>query len=337
MLSKSRFIAGWQCHRLLWWKVHEPGAKELEPGKVLQDLFDQGRHAGELARTRFAGGVLIDLPHHAREERVAATRRAIENGAPAIFEASFIHDDTYVAVDVLLREGDGWRIIEVKSSSEQKPEHIPDVSVQAYVAAANGLHITGIAVMHLSRDFRHPDTGELFARTDVAAPVAAFVGMVPEEIARQHEMLAGPLPAVEIGGHCLEPHECPFKKRCWPNDPHHISQLYNVGAKRLPSYLHRGIHSLKDLPQTEKLNAIQKRQLKAVAENRMIVEPGLKAALEPFMSPLSRRARPERSEGERGLGGIDVYNRHPSIIFSQKQGGVALKNAIGFLYLKYTS
>ncbi len=28
-LSKSRFVAGCQCHKLLWWRVHEPKAKEL--------------------------------------------------------------------------------------------------------------------------------------------------------------------------------------------------------------------------------------------------------------------------------------------------------------------
>ena len=73
-LSKSRFVTGCQCHKLLWWTVHEPDAVELQPDKVLQDLFDQGRQVGEAARARYPGGVLIDLPHHARAERVAATQ-----------------------------------------------------------------------------------------------------------------------------------------------------------------------------------------------------------------------------------------------------------------------
>src|SRR5207302_5052383 len=59
-LSKSRFVAGKQCHRLLWWKVHEPMAMELQPDKVLQDRFDQGAQVGALARERFPGGVLIE-------------------------------------------------------------------------------------------------------------------------------------------------------------------------------------------------------------------------------------------------------------------------------------
>lgn len=31
LLSKSRFVAGMQCHNLLWWKAHEPDAIELQP------------------------------------------------------------------------------------------------------------------------------------------------------------------------------------------------------------------------------------------------------------------------------------------------------------------
>src|SRR5205809_5753689 len=108
-LSKSRYTAGVQCHKLLWWKVHEPNAVELQPDKVLQDRFDQGAQVGALARDRFPGGVLIDLPHYALAERIEATRRAIDSGAPAVFEASFVADNTFVAVDVLVREDDGWR------------------------------------------------------------------------------------------------------------------------------------------------------------------------------------------------------------------------------------
>ena len=35
-MSKSRFVAGVQCPKLLWWKVHEPDAVELQPDKRSQ-------------------------------------------------------------------------------------------------------------------------------------------------------------------------------------------------------------------------------------------------------------------------------------------------------------
>ena len=297
MLSKSRFVTGCQCHKLLWWTVHEPNAVELQPDKVLQDLFDQGKQVGELARERYPGGILIDAPHNARAERVAATEAAFDSGAPAVFEATFIAKDTYVAVDVLQKRGNGHHLIEVKSSSSQKEEHIPDVAVQAYIAAASGVEINGAEVMHLNKEFRNPDVGELFVHTDVTESVATFLPNVPEELARQQAMLEGPLPDVSIGLQCFEPHECPFMKRCWPDSPDHIVNLCGVGPKRAAAYFQRGIQWIRDLPPTEKLNLQQRRQLKAMRENRLIVEPTLAECLAPFGFPLSRR--------ERGSGGED--------------------------------
>src|SRR5437773_10673998 len=115
-LSKSRFTSGLQCHKKVWWEVHEPDAIELQPDKVLQDLFDQGRQVGEAARARYPAGVLIDLPHHAGAERVAATQKARDARAPATFQATFIAENTFVAIDVLAKLGDGYRLTEVRSS-----------------------------------------------------------------------------------------------------------------------------------------------------------------------------------------------------------------------------
>ena len=265
--------------------MHEPDARELQPDKVLQDLFDQGRQVGEAARGRYPGGVLIDLPHHAGAERVAATQAALDAAAPAIFEATFIADDTFVAIDVLEKQNDGYHLTEVKSSSSQKPEHISDVAIQARVAAACGVRITAAAVLHLNREFRHPASGDLFARTDVTRPVAEFLPRVPDEIDRQREMLAGPLPDVPVGLHCFEPRKCPFMDRCWPDAPDHIRHLAGVGPKRTAAYLTRGIASIADLPAREKLNFTQRRQLKAMAEQRIIVEPTLREQLEPLLIP----------------------------------------------------
>jgi uncharacterized protein DUF2779 len=283
-LSKSRFTSGLQCHKKLWWEVHEPDAVELQPDKVLQDLFDQGHQVGELARARYPGGVLIERSNTARTERVAATEAALDSDAPAVFEATFIADDTYVAIDVLEKRGKGYHLIEVKASNSQKEEHIPDVAVQAYIAAACGVEINSAEVLHLNKEFRNPDVGDLFARTDVTEAVAEFLPNVADELARQQAMLAGALPDVPIGLHCFEPRDCPFMKRCWPDSPDHIVQLCGVGPKRAAAYFQRGIQWIRDLPPTEKLNFQQRRQLKAMAEHRLIVEPTLAKELKPFTS-----------------------------------------------------
>jgi len=281
-------VAGWQCEKLLWWSVHEPDALELRPDQVLQDLFDQGKHVGELARQQFAGGTLIDHPHHAYADRVASTKAALAAGAPAIFEASFEAGGGFVAVDVLLRGGDGegWILIEVKSSSSVKDEHIPDVAIQTWVLRQAGLMVSRVELMHLNPEYRHPGQGDLFVREDVTARVEAFLPQVPSLVAELRAVLDGPLPEKKIGAHCYEPRECPFHARCWPDDPLHIRHLYLVGPKTTVSYLAAGIHSIRDLPPNAKLPFAARRQLRAMAEQRLIVEPTLGQALAPFEQPL---------------------------------------------------
>jgi hypothetical protein len=285
-LSKSRFAAGVQCHKLLWWKAHEPGAVELQPDKVLQDRFDQGTQVGELARSRFPGGMLIDLPHNAVAERLDRTRAALDAGFPVIFEASFVADDTFAALDVLERLDQGFRLIEVKSSSSLKDEHVPDAAVQTHVARQAGVDVRAVEIMHLNKEYRFPDQGDLFARADVTGLVEQVLPGVPAEIASQLDVLRGPLPEVAIGLHCYEPRECPFIKRCWPQTPDHIMNLYNVGPKKACDYMVTGVHAIGEIPPTQKLPEAARRQIRAMQENRLIVEPRLKTALEPFTGTL---------------------------------------------------
>ncbi len=281
-LSKSRFVAGTQCHKYLWWKVHERDAPELEPDKVLQDRFDQGTHVGEVARTRFPGGVLIEAPYYDYDARVSETRKALDAGAPAIFEASFMADDVFVAVDVLERTDGGFTLIEVKSSSSQKPEHLPDAAIQTHVLRKCGIDVRRVEIMHLSKPFRHPDQGELFERTDVTADVETRLADVPEEIAAQLATINGPLPERDIGPHCWDPRDCPFWDRCWPDTEHHITTLYYAGKGKAWEYMQQGIHTVLDLPPDEKVCKAAQRQRRSLERGEMIVEKGLAGALAKF-------------------------------------------------------
>src|SRR5262249_60750694 len=88
-LSKSRVLAGLQCHKRLWWTVHEPTAPELLPDELTQAHFDDGARVGEAARAYVPGGALIDLPHRAYERRTAATREAMTRKPRVIYEEAF--------------------------------------------------------------------------------------------------------------------------------------------------------------------------------------------------------------------------------------------------------
>ena len=68
-LSKSRVMAGRQCHKLLWWMVHEPGALELQLDDLGAAVMEQGTRVGELARTYVPGGFLVDCHTNTMQSR----------------------------------------------------------------------------------------------------------------------------------------------------------------------------------------------------------------------------------------------------------------------------
>jgi uncharacterized protein DUF2779 len=286
-LSKSRVMAGLQCHKLLWWMVREPDAPELEADDLSQATMDRGTRVGAVARRYVPGGILIDLPYDAYAERMARTQQALDDGAPVLYEAAFRAGGVFVAVDILEREGGGVRLIEVKSSTSVKAHHIPDVAVQAYVLRQNGLDVMSSEVMHLNRECVHPDLSSLFARSDVTAAARALEGSVPGWVAGQIEMLEGPVPRVPTGPHCTSPYECPFMTRCWPTlPPHHVSTLYAMRSRAL-ELDEQGYRTIHDLPEDVPLGAIADRQRRAVQEGRVVVEPGLAEALHAFLPPIA--------------------------------------------------
>ena len=287
-LSKSRYLSGLQCHKQLWWRVHDPDAPELSPSAGQQNLFAQGREVGVCARQHVPGGQLIDLPFYQHDNMVAATREALQHHVPAIYEAWFLADDTYVGVDILERTARGYGVIEVKASNSRKPEHLPDAAVQVHVLRRAGLPVERAEVMHLNPQCRYPDLANLFIREDVTALVEGAQIGVPDELAAQRAMLAGPLPDIPIGEHCTTPHDCPFIARCWPKtSDHHVSSLYRIDRKRALELEADGFATIYDLPSDLELSVIHARQVKAVQSGRMVVEPTLAKALAPFASPLA--------------------------------------------------
>src|SRR5579864_7594304 len=140
-LSKSRFVAGCQCLRRLYWQVHEPELA-ARPDAAAEAIIQQGQEVGMLARTLFPGGVEVDCTR-GLADAIRTTRDLLANPEiPAIFEAVFEHQNVLVKVDILHRRRDGrWRLIEVKSSAEAKDHHLEDVAIQYRVVSRSGADV----------------------------------------------------------------------------------------------------------------------------------------------------------------------------------------------------
>ncbi len=289
-LSKKTVLAGLQCHKRLWWHLHEPGAPELSESPVVAFRMQEGMRVGEVARTYAPGGHLVTRGARSVAAMLAETRAALETNVSAVYEGAFVANDTLVFTDILQRVDGGWALVEVKATSSlSEAEHVPDIAVQAAVLRAAGVPVVRYEVMHLNRDCRHPDLSTLFVREDVTARVLERLDAVDAAIAAQRITADEPLPpSVATGAHCARPTACPFTDRCWPALPdHHVTTLYRIG-KKAESFLASGWFTIPELPDSVKLTAIAARQRRAVRQGRVVVErESLIAALERVAQPVA--------------------------------------------------
>ena len=138
LLSKTKYLSGLQCPRLVWTEIHEP-EKIPEADPVTQQMFDQGHLVGDLAKGLFADG--IDIPTENFMESIYRTMDLLKERKP-LFEAGILSDRLYSRVDILNPSGEErWDIIEVKSSTSPKAVHIDDVAYQRHCCKLYGLNI----------------------------------------------------------------------------------------------------------------------------------------------------------------------------------------------------
>lgn len=151
-ISKSKYMAGVQCLKRLYWQVHEPELAGV-PDAAAVAILEQGREVGRLARQLFAGG--LEVRAGDSEQAIRITRELIANPeVPAIFEAAFEDGGVFVRVDILQRRRDGrWRLVEVKSTADLKEQHLDDVAIQHRVVSRCGLDLASSCLMHVNRNY----------------------------------------------------------------------------------------------------------------------------------------------------------------------------------------
>ncbi len=144
-------MAGLQCLRRLWLLANEPADhEEPEPGSIL----DFGRIIGEKARLLFPGGILVNEAPFQHAQAVARTMALMADpNIPAIFEAAFTLQDIRIRVDVLERLPGGWRLLEVKSSTKIKDDHLDDAALQAFVLAGLNVSIESHFLVYVNNKY----------------------------------------------------------------------------------------------------------------------------------------------------------------------------------------
>jgi len=229
-ISKSKYLAGLQCPKLLWTYYN---AKDLipEPDAATQAVFDQGHEVGRLAQSLFPGGTLVEW-NDDFGAALQSTRDLLPLRQP-IYEATLAAEGVFARADILNPADDGrWDVIEVKSSTGVKDVHLDDVAIQRHCYEAAGVPIRRCFLMHVNNQYvRHGavDASGLLASEDVTDAVAPLLPALGDRVVEMQRVIAmEACPVVAIGPHCDNPYSCPLKEQCW-------AEKWKADAATVPS------------------------------------------------------------------------------------------------------
>lgn len=259
-LTKSRFLAGLQCARRLWFEVHAP------PEQVLAESLPllNGRAVDALVQ-RLAPGPVISRAQ-GMPAAIAATARLLQGGAPpVVYQPAFRRGDLAVIADVLRHDRGSSTLVEVKSGTAVKPEYLPDIAFQALVLRQARQPVDRMLIAHVDREFELRSAGDyrgLMREVDVTAAVEESLPAVAEQAAGCLSVLQqGAAPAVAMGPHCTVPYECPFIARCRGGgpEPEFPLELLPRGGRAAERLRARGYTELTEVPEGELESALHQR------------------------------------------------------------------------------
>ncbi|MDD4874252.1 MAG: DUF2779 domain-containing protein [Dehalococcoidales bacterium] len=249
MLSKTKYLNGLQCFKLLWIYTNQPESIP-QPDAATQNRFDQGHLAGELAKKLFPGG--IDIPQDDFIGNISRTKELLKQ-RKTLFEAGVLTGKLYSRADILnpVNE-DEWDIIEVKSSTEVKDINIQDVSFQKFCREKDGLKIRKCFLAHINNKYvknGEINPEELFTIEDITEEVISASEGITDRIISMFDVISSPVcPEMSISTHCSDPYDCPLSANCRQGLPeHNVFTLYRGGKKGFDLY-NSGILSITDIP-----------------------------------------------------------------------------------------
>ena len=278
-ISKSKYMAGVQCLKRLYWQVHEPELGGVSDATAVA-IMEQGREVGKLARLLFEDGV--EVKSGDPEEAVRITRELIANpDIPAIFEAAFENGGVFVRVDILHRRRDGrWRLIEVKSTASPREEHLDDVAIQYRVVSRSGLDLASSCLAHINRNYVFQggsiDVRRFFKIKNLTRQVERLQPKLTFQLRSELRVLVMPkAPDIPTGPHCTDPITCEFFDRCNPPRPNdHIGYLPRLHASAAEELEEMGIESIHDIPEDFSLSERQRHCVHQRADGRAVVQCG---------------------------------------------------------------
>ncbi len=278
ILSKSTYIKGLQCEKALYMTKKHPYLRDkLSIEKRAK--FQRGTDVGILAQEYFPGG--INMTPNSPSQFPKRVKETMENlNDPTVnvmYEAVFQHNDTLVMVDLLVRDGERWKAIEVKSSLKLSTTYYNDAALQYYVLHGCGVPLSDFQLMYLNAGYVKEgpiDVKQLFQLVSVIDYAREQEHIIAANVERLKNVVALPhAPLCNIGTHCHDPYTCDFLGHCWKLIPKN-SFLYTTALpdQQLFDYYFGGFGSNEKLLQHLDPESDEAHQIEALESGSYFID-----------------------------------------------------------------
>ena len=232
MLSKSSFTQFLRCSCELWLYKQRPDLAPAFDADTLR-AFATGNEVDAWAMKLYPKGVNV---MGFGKAGAVNTENAITEGAKVLLQPTFMAGEITCRADILKRNSDdSWDLLEVKSTTQVKPEHLMDMAFQRVCLEDAGLKIRKTVHVHIDNQYVRQgpiEPEKLFARTDVTHEVEELLPLCRKEIPRALAVLGwGTEPSLDIIKNCTDPAKCEFRACILKAIEGEDELLIDVGAR----------------------------------------------------------------------------------------------------------
>lgn len=154
-ISKSEYMMSLKHPAWIWLKKHRASVLP-KPSPSLRARFDEGHSFERYALELFPAVTELGFDDFAGYKSLTGrTQEALKQNVPAIAQGRFEAGPITCIVDVLRSDGEGrFDLVEIKSSTSVKEEHIFDLAFQRAVLEDAGIPLRDVFVCHVNKDYR---------------------------------------------------------------------------------------------------------------------------------------------------------------------------------------
>ena len=231
-ISKTDFVRGLQCEKMLWLDAHAPELKIIPP--EVQARLDAGNEFGDNAMGIF--GAFTETTTFREDgrlnygEMLTKTTALLSAGEQVICEGAFTWYGNFCAADILKKEGDKYALYEVKNTWRVREEFITDLGFQRLILRKCGVSLAGCYLVLRGDEPPENTPADYCGNTAQTIVHNGFcyrivdvsnATRIPERVASERIFELGKLkrkdacmPCITMGEQCDKPYRCWYYEHC---------------------------------------------------------------------------------------------------------------------------